>query len=182
MRIIEWSPGCPDWVLAPRVSADTEGMGESFLGEFDRVLAEAPLLAGLSRSEIASVERVGRVVDCATGQALCPLTDSDHRLFLLVEGRVALHLAMRSGEHCGGEREVVLERAGDVLGWTLLMKPERLTALAHCTEPSRAAGGGPGAIARRHGADAGEETRLAPLRAATALGSVPVWVGPARAG
>jgi hypothetical protein len=56
---------------------------------------------------------------------------------MLIEGRVALHLALRSGERCGGEREVVLERAGEVLGWTLLMKRDRLTALAHCIEPSR---------------------------------------------
>lgn len=107
------------------------------MGEVDGVLAEAPLLAGLGHSEIAAIERVARIMECVPGQALCPSSDWDHRLFLLVEGRVALHLDLRSGEHCGGEREIVLERAGDVLGWTLLMKRERLTAVAHCTEPSR---------------------------------------------
>ena len=107
------------------------------MGEVDRVLAECPLLAGLSYSEIAVVERVARILECAPEQALCPATEWDHRLFLLMEGRVALHLDLHSGEHCGGEREIVLERRGDVLGWTLLMKRDRLTALAHCIEPSR---------------------------------------------
>ncbi len=107
------------------------------MGEVDAVLAESPLMAGLGHFEMAAIERVGRMVECAPGQALCPTTDWDHRLFLLVEGRVALHLDLHSGEHCGGEREIVLERPGDVLGWTLLMKRDRLTALAHCIEPSR---------------------------------------------
>jgi len=94
-------------------------------------------LAGLSRSEIADIERAARVVQCATDQTLCPSSDSDRRLYFLIEGRVALHLVLRPGEHCGGEREIVLERAGDVLGWTLMMKRERLAASARCIEPSR---------------------------------------------
>ena len=107
------------------------------MGEVECVLAEASLLAGLSRAEIADIERAARVVQCATDQTLRPSSDSDHRLYFLVEGRVALRLVLRPGEHCGGEREIVLERAGDVLGWTLMMKRERLMASARCIEPSR---------------------------------------------
>ena len=107
------------------------------MGDVDMVLAEAPLFAGLSRPEIAAIKVAARIVQCGPGQALCPSADADRRLCLLLEGRLAVRLALRSGEHCGGEREVVLERAGDVLGWTLLMKRARLTALARCSEPTR---------------------------------------------
>lgn len=80
------------------------------MGEVDSLLAECPLLAGPGYSEIAVVERVARILECGPEQSLCPATEWDHRSFLLVEGRVTLHRDLHSGERCGGEGEIVLER------------------------------------------------------------------------
>ena len=104
---------------------------------FTGVLMAASPLVGFSRREVAAIERAAEVVGCASGEYDCRLADEDRRLFVLLSGRLGVRLVMRQGSHCGGEAETVLERPGDVLGWKLLMKRERLTAAVRCLTPAR---------------------------------------------
>lgn len=107
------------------------------MGAFAGVLRAAPPLVGFSVREVAVVERAAKVVRCVPGEQDCRLVDEDRRLFVLLEGRLGVRVVMQQGRRCGGEAETVLERPGDVLGWKLLMKRERLTATARCLTPAR---------------------------------------------
>ena len=97
----------------------------------------APALAGLGREDLSAIERAARVVECVPGELLCPSADEDRRLFVLLEGELEVLLSLREGERCGGEVRSTLDRPGEVLGWTLLMKRDRLATTARCVTPSR---------------------------------------------
>lgn len=101
------------------------------------VLRGAPALAGLGREDLSAIERAERVVECVPGELLCPPADEDRRLFVLVEGELEVLLGLRAGERCGGEVRSKLDQPGEVLGWALLMKRDRLTTTARCVAPSR---------------------------------------------
>ena len=97
----------------------------------------APALAGLGREDLSAIERAARIVDCAPGEMICPSADEDRRLFVLLEGELEVLLGLREGERCGGEVRSKLDQPGDVLGWALLMKRDRIITTARCVTPSR---------------------------------------------
>ena len=101
------------------------------------VLRGAPALAGLGREHLSAIERAARVVECAPGEMICPSADEDRRLFVLLEGELEVLVALREGERCGGEVRSKLDQPGEVLGWALLVKRDRLATTARCVTPSR---------------------------------------------
>lgn len=109
----------------------------SALGEYASVLVASPALSGLGPDEVAAVERAAEVVECEPGEHPCRLADEDRRLFFLIDGQLMARVSMQPGRRCGGEAEITLDRPGDVLGWTLLMRQERLMATARCVTPAR---------------------------------------------
>jgi len=105
-------------------------------GKVIQTLRLSPLATILSEAELRSLASCGRLESYNEGETILDGSGLDERLFLLREGRLALHLSMwtESGQ-CGGETILELSSPGVPIGWAAWIHPDRLNISANALEP-----------------------------------------------
>ena len=98
------------------------------------VLAEHPFFRGLRSDDVALIAGCGSNVNYAADAVMLHECDAADHFYLLRHGRVALELA--SPER--GPLTVLTLGAGDVVGWSWLVPPYRMSCDARALEPVRA--------------------------------------------
>lgn len=95
------------------------------------------VFAGLSEEELRRVAAVTQERRFAQDAVIFREDTEAQELFLVLEGRVALRF--RLGLH-PNSKEVTIDvvQPGEVMGWSALVPPRKLTASAVCLEPVRA--------------------------------------------
>jgi hypothetical protein len=101
-------------------------------GKVIQTLRLSPLATILSEAELRSLAGCGRLESYNEGETILDASGLDERLFLLREGRLALHLRMwtESGQ-CGGETTLELSSPGIPFGWAAWIYPNHLNILAN---------------------------------------------------
>ncbi|MCC6746982.1 MAG: cyclic nucleotide-binding domain-containing protein [Deltaproteobacteria bacterium] len=90
------------------------------------VVRSSPLFAGLELSHLTEIERLGRTLTYRPGDAVFFLGEPATSLLLIESGQVALRLPIVAR---GDPTEITLEEKGpgEVLAWSSLVPPHRLT-------------------------------------------------------
>ncbi len=105
-------------------------------GEVIQTLRASPLLAPLTEAEYIALANCGRTQEYASGETILQAGGQDERMFILRDGRVALHLLMwTDGGECGGEATLELALPGAAFGWATWVRPDRIGVSAHVLEP-----------------------------------------------
>lgn len=100
-------------------------------GKIIQSLRASPLANVLSEAELRLLANCGRNYEYAPGDTILSEDGQDERLFLLSQGRVALHLTMSTETgQCSGEITSELASPGGFFGWAGWMRPDRLGASA----------------------------------------------------
>lgn len=100
-------------------------------GKVIQVLRTCPLRAALSEAELRLAANCGQVHEYAPGQFILEPGGQDERLFILRQGRVALHLKMWSDSGlCDGEAVLELATPGELFGWAAWVRPDRIAVAA----------------------------------------------------
>jgi len=99
-----------------------------------RTLCLSPLLAPLEESELRQVAAASRNRRLAPGELLFAHGQQDRHFYILQRGRIALQLRMSPGRRCQGKVRIVLDRPGQTLGWSALVRAERISASARALE------------------------------------------------
>lgn len=104
-------------------------------GKVIQTLRLSPLASMLSEAELRSLASCGRLTRYTKGETILEESGLDERLFLLREGRLALHLSMwtESGQ-CGGEATLKLVAPGEPFGWACWLHPDRLSVSVRALE------------------------------------------------
>ena len=100
------------------------------------ILGISPVLAPLEEHELRQVAAASRRREAAAGEILFAHGQQDTRFYVLQRGRVVVHLKFMSGKRCKGETSIVLSRRGQTLGWSALIRGDRISASARCLEDS----------------------------------------------
>jgi CRP-like cAMP-binding protein len=96
-------------------------------------LRASPWLKPLTQAELVALAGCSSRRTYQPGQLV--LDPRDERVFILRQGRLALHLTMLAeGDHCGGEADYELGTPGDALGWATWVYPDRIIASAVALE------------------------------------------------
>jgi CRP/FNR family transcriptional regulator, cyclic AMP receptor protein len=90
------------------------------------ILKQAPFLAGMADGDLHRVAATARLDTYPAGGVLFREGQAFGRIFLVVEGSVALELDVP--DH--GGRRVHTVRAGELLGWSPILGPTPMTATA----------------------------------------------------
>jgi len=101
-------------------------------------LRKTNLFEGLNDAQLASLAAVAKEQSLQPGEYLFLLGDSADHLHVMLEGRLEICFPLTlSGE----VRDVPVEArsAGDMCGWSALVKPHRYTLSARAIEPCRLA-------------------------------------------
>lgn len=98
------------------------------------VLKQCPALATLPIRRLRAAARASREELYGAGDNV-PMTAD--RLYVLLEGRVALSVWLCPGTHCGGKKTIIAESAGHLFGWRAVAREDRIQAEAICLEPTR---------------------------------------------
>jgi len=105
-------------------------------GEVIQTLRASPLLAPLTEAEYVALANCGRIYTYAPGETILQADGQDERMFILRDGRVALHLLMwTDGGECGGEATLELALPGEAFGWATWVRYERIEVSAYALEP-----------------------------------------------
>lgn len=98
--------------------------------------AQPDLLTGITPADAESVIALGVPQDLAAGEVLFRLGDHADALYLIQRGRIALSQPMRLAGHA---QDVVVEEhdAGNTIGWSALVPPNRFTLTATALLPTR---------------------------------------------
>lgn len=99
-------------------------------------LRTADLCKGLADEEYVKLSSCGEQFTRSTGEYLFMLGDVADRLYVVLEGKVALCFPMSFGNVM---KDVTVEsaRPGQTLGWSTLVKPYRFTLSARASETTR---------------------------------------------
>lgn len=97
-------------------------------------LRRSPILAPLEENELRQVAAASRGRELAPGEILFAHGQPDRHFYILQRGRIALQLRMSLGRRCGGETRILLDRPGQTLGWSALVRAERISASARAIE------------------------------------------------
>jgi CRP-like cAMP-binding protein len=101
-------------------------------GEVIQTLRASPLLAPLTEAEYMVLANCGRIYTYAPGETILQADGQDERMFILRDGRLALHLFMcMDGGECGGEETLELALPGEAFGWATWVRPDRIGVSAH---------------------------------------------------
>ena len=93
------------------------------------------LFVGLSRKETIQIAAVAREERYETGEVIFAEREVASRLYILAEGRVQVHVQLRSSMERDGEMTVEEVETGRVIGWSSLVRQRRFTASARALEP-----------------------------------------------
>jgi putative ABC transport system ATP-binding protein len=98
-------------------------------------LCPCELFAGLSDEELAQIAALACEQTYAAGELICAERERADRLFILCEGRVHLHVQLRSPVEPDGELTIEEVEPGQVFGWSSLVKQRQFTASVRALEP-----------------------------------------------
>ena len=95
-------------------------------------ILNAPILDGLTRSDLEALGAIAREEKAVKGERLIDRGTNAETLYIIRAGRFALTLALRAH---GADEEMVVEEkmAGDALGWSALVEPRVSVYSAYCT-------------------------------------------------
>jgi len=101
-----------------------------------RLLQGFDLVKGLSEDELKSVAALGREETFNEGEVVFQEGTEARRVYLLVEGRVALRFRLPL-KPLNRETTIDTVGKGEAFGWSALVTPHRLTATAICSEQAK---------------------------------------------
>ncbi len=97
-------------------------------------LCSCELFAGLSDEELAQVAAIAQEKAYQSGDLICAEREEADRLFILSQGRVQLHIQLRSPLEPDGEMTIEEVEPGRIFGWSSMVKQRRFTASARALE------------------------------------------------
>ena len=102
-------------------------------GKVIETLRSSPTLSVFGENELRSLASCGCLEEYPAGATILQPDRDDPRMFVLREGRVALHICMLTGGRCGGEARFELA-ARQVLGWQAWVQSDRISTAAQAVE------------------------------------------------
>ena len=93
------------------------------------------LFVGLSDQDLADIATIAYKETYATGDLICTERELANQIFILCQGRVQLHIQLRSSLEPNGEMTIEEVEPGRIFGWSSLVKQRRFTASARALEP-----------------------------------------------
>lgn len=98
-------------------------------------LCSCELFAGLDEQELEQIAAIAQKETYAAGDLICIERELADRLFILCQGRVQVHIQLRSPLEPDGEVIIEEVEPGRIFGWSSLVKQQRFTASARALEP-----------------------------------------------
>jgi CRP-like cAMP-binding protein len=101
-----------------------------------RLLQGFDLFEGLNEDELKAIAALGHEENFDEGEVIFQEGAEARRVYLLLEGRVALRFRLPLKPP---SRETTIDTVtrGGTFAWSALVRPHRLTATAICSEPSK---------------------------------------------
>lgn len=93
------------------------------------------LFVGLNERELEQVAAIAYEETYQAGDQIFAAQEAAERLYILCEGRVQLHIRLRSALEPGGDVTIEAAEPGCVFGWSSLVKQRRFTGTARALEP-----------------------------------------------
>jgi toluene monooxygenase system ferredoxin subunit len=98
-------------------------------------LAQTVLFEGLAETQLAAFSALAEEITCAPGRAIFKEGDPATKLYILLEGKVSIQVALTSRPETISI--AVLNQPGSVVGWSGFLPENRYTAAAMCQADSR---------------------------------------------
>jgi CRP-like cAMP-binding protein len=98
-------------------------------------LCTCELLTGLSDEELAQIAAITHKETYLPGDLICTEREQADCLFILRQGRVQVHIQLRSLLEPDGGMTVEEVKPGRIFGWSSLVKQRRFTASARALGP-----------------------------------------------
>jgi CRP-like cAMP-binding protein len=98
-------------------------------------LCPCELFAGLSDDELAQIARITHRETYSPGDLILIEREQAERLFILCQGRVQIHIQLRSSLEPSGGTTIEEVEPGRIFGWSSLVKQRRLTASVRALDP-----------------------------------------------
>ncbi len=96
-------------------------------------LRDVRIFEGLEINELMQIAKLCRIVECKKGDKILSRGNNAENLYIIRRGKVSLcfHVSILLAE-----TEIVIDRkqAGDVVGWSALIEPYKLTLSGYCDE------------------------------------------------
>ena len=92
------------------------------------------LFAGLGNSELAQIAAITHRETYSPGDLICFEREQADRLFILCQGRVQVHVQLRSSLEPNGWMTIEEVEPGRIFGWSSLVKQRRFTASARALD------------------------------------------------
>lgn len=97
-------------------------------------LCSCELFTGLDNQEVEQIAAIAHKEIYEVGDLICIEQELADRLFILCQGRVQVHIQLRSPLEPDGELIIEEVKPGRVFGWSSLVKQQRFTASARALE------------------------------------------------
>jgi CRP-like cAMP-binding protein len=97
-------------------------------------LCPCELLSGLNEDELARIAAITHKQTYMPGDLICIEREQADRLFILCQGRVQLHIQLRSPLEPQGGVTIEEVEPGRIFGWSSLVKQRRFTASARALD------------------------------------------------
>ncbi len=101
-------------------------------------LNSCELFNGLSDEELREIAAIARECAYEGGDLILAEDELAKELFILCEGRVQVHVRLRSPVEPDGETIIEEVEPGRIFGWSSMVKQRRFTASVKALEPVRA--------------------------------------------
>ena len=98
-------------------------------------LCSCELFAGLSNKELEQIAALAGEETYGAGELICAEREQADQLYILCEGRVQVHVQLRSPVEPDGETTIEEVEPGRVFGWSSLVKQRQFTASVRALEP-----------------------------------------------
>jgi len=98
-------------------------------------LCPCELLSGLNEDELAQIAAITHKATYSPGDLICIEREQANRLFILFQGRVQLHIQIRSPLEPPGGITIEEVEPGRIFGWSSLVRQRRFTASARALDP-----------------------------------------------
>ena len=99
------------------------------------IIRSIALLESLTDQQIATMEAYTEVVSCKKGEKLFQVGQLAKNIFILLEGKVSIQVLLSSRPE--NMSIVVLQKNGQLVGWSGLMNESHYTATGVCLEDSQ---------------------------------------------
>jgi CRP/FNR family cyclic AMP-dependent transcriptional regulator len=93
------------------------------------------LFVGLDDQDLAEIAAIAYKETYGAGDLICAEQELANQIFILCQGRVQLHIQLRSSLEPDGETTIEEVEPGRIFGWSSLVKQRRFTASARALGP-----------------------------------------------